>query len=79
MGGHGGDRKSEQIKFNNVNLEDTPKSQTGNSDTYALRKLRKDRPDLHGRVLAPGKPRTLPKTTNPHTHPTRIFLSHPVR
>jgi len=45
VGGHGGDRKSAQIKSNNVTLEDTPKSQTGNSDTYALRKLRKERPE----------------------------------
>jgi hypothetical protein len=33
-----------------VTLEETPKSQTGNAKTYALRKLRKDRPDLHERV-----------------------------
>ncbi len=28
------------------------KSEQGNANTYALRKLRKDRPDLHARVLA---------------------------
>lgn len=28
----------------------------GNSNTYALRKLRKDRPDLHERVLADERP-----------------------
>ena len=54
---HGGDRRSEaaqieaaamsSIKSDNVTLDDR-----GNSDTYALRRLRKDRPDLHARVLA---------------------------
>jgi hypothetical protein len=46
---HGGDRKSAAIKANNVNLDPVPE---GNSEQYALRKLRKDRPDLHARVLA---------------------------
>ena len=45
-GSHGGDRS----KINNVNL--APEASKGNSNTYALRKLRKDRPDLHGEVLA---------------------------
>jgi hypothetical protein len=55
VGGHGGDRKSEQIKSNNVTLEEALKPQTGNANTYALRKLRKDRPDLHKQVLAEEK------------------------
>lgn len=41
----GGDRS----KVHNVNLAPTPR---GNSQPYALRKLRKDRPDLHERVLS---------------------------
>jgi hypothetical protein len=41
---HGGDRKSGQIKSNNVTLEETPKSQRGTSNTYALRKLRSCNP-----------------------------------
>jgi hypothetical protein len=43
---HGGDRS----KDNNVML--APDTTQGNSNTYALRKLRKDRPDLHTKVLA---------------------------
>jgi len=35
--------------FNNVKGTDAP---VGNSSAYALRKLRKDRPDIHKRVLA---------------------------
>ncbi len=43
---HGGDHS----KNNNVNLaSDKP---VGNERQYALRRLRKDRPDLHERVLA---------------------------
>lgn len=47
----GGDRKSEdyQIKFDNIQLDPSP---TGTSESAALRRLRKDRPDLHERVLA---------------------------
>ena len=47
---HGGDRKSDKakIKHDNVKL-DQP---NGNSESAALRRLRKDRPDLHTRVLA---------------------------
>ncbi len=52
VGGHGGDRKSQDIKSHNITLEEVPKARTGTSNTYALRKLRKDRPDLHQRVLA---------------------------
>jgi hypothetical protein len=52
---HGGDRRSanEGIKFDNKNsdskLEAPP---TGTTAAYAHRRLRKDRPDLHARVLA---------------------------
>ena len=51
--------KSEQIKSNNITLEEAPKSQTGTSNTYALRKLRKDRPDLHGRAVCSTQTRNL--------------------
>lgn len=44
IGGHGG--KREQV--NNVNL----KTPGGNSPTYALRRLKRDRPDLAERVVA---------------------------
>lgn len=47
---HGGDRRSEDFKFNNGKLETSPP--VGNTEQYALRRLRKDRPDLHARVLA---------------------------
>jgi hypothetical protein len=45
---HGGDRRSDNFKFDNVKLD---LSETGNSRAYALRRLRKDRPDLHARIL----------------------------
>ena len=50
---HGGDRKSGlvAIKFDNIKDEVT-EAPTGTSITQALRRLRKDRPDLHARVLA---------------------------
>ena len=44
-GQHGGDRS----KVNNINHD---KATKGTSNTYALRKLRKDRPDLHAKVIA---------------------------
>ncbi len=48
---HGGDHKSDQasIKFDNVQV-DTP-APTGNSKDAALRRLRKDRPDLHAKTV----------------------------
>jgi hypothetical protein len=47
----GGDRKSEHaIKDANSNLDELEKP-TGTTRRYALRRLRKDRPDLHARVL----------------------------
>ncbi len=46
--GQGGDHTSQESKVNNVNLAEAPK---GNSNTYALRRLRKDRPDLHERAF----------------------------
>lgn len=54
---HGGDRRSKEFKSDNVKLEidginsDRYKSGGGNSIIYALRRLRKSRPDLHRRVL----------------------------
>jgi hypothetical protein len=50
QGKHGGDRKSEGIKTDNVRV-DNPDAY-GNDRSYALRRLRKDRPDLHKRVIA---------------------------
>jgi hypothetical protein len=47
VGKHGGDRKSENIKDNNIILDSGEKPVQGTSNTYALRKLRKDRGDLH--------------------------------
>ena len=47
---HGGDRKSEdsEIKIDNINFDPVP---DGTSESNALRRLRKDRPDLHERVV----------------------------
>jgi hypothetical protein len=47
-GKHGGDHTSKESKSNNVKLAKAPE---GTSNTYALRKLRKDRPDLHQQIL----------------------------
>ncbi len=47
QGKHGGDRKSEHIKSDNVKLG----FPAGNTRQHALRKFRKDRPDLHVQVL----------------------------
>ena len=44
---HGGDHTSAESKFDIVKL-----APTGNARQHALRKLRKDRPDLHAQVLA---------------------------
>ena len=49
QGKHGGDRKSREFKDNNVRLD---QNRGGSSHQYALRKLRKSRPDLHARVLS---------------------------
>jgi len=56
-GTHGGDHKSEayqEIKHNNVMLdsEDSVAVDQGNSERYALRRLRNKCDDLHKRVLA---------------------------
>jgi hypothetical protein len=48
QGKHGGDRKSEHIKRDIVTLD---ADRRGNTRQHALRKLRKDRPDLHAQVL----------------------------
>jgi hypothetical protein len=43
--GHGGDRRSADFQPNNVKLNG------GNSATYALRRLKRDRPDLAEKVV----------------------------
>ncbi len=51
VGRHGSNQYTKRKpteQYDNVTL---PKPDTGNSNTYALRKLRKARPDLHERVL----------------------------
>jgi hypothetical protein len=51
VGRQGGDRRSEQaIKRSNITLDTT--EQRGTTRQYALRKLRKDAPELHAKVLA---------------------------
>ncbi len=40
------------VSNNNVITSSTEKTVQGNANTYALRKLRKDRPDLHERVIS---------------------------
>lgn len=51
--GHGGDRRSElsEFKLDNIKLESLA-APTGTSREAGLRRLRKDRPDLHAEVLA---------------------------
>jgi hypothetical protein len=49
QGRHGGDRRSEGAKSDIVTLDS---NQRGNTRQHALRKLRKERPDLHAQVLA---------------------------
>lgn len=44
----GGDRKSKNFKDDNVNFE---KASKGNSLEYALNRLRRHRPDLHGQII----------------------------
>lgn len=49
---HGGDRRSEAwIKNDNTKNDVNLEKPTGNSVAKALRRLRKDRPDIHARVL----------------------------
>lgn len=48
QGKHGGDRKSDQINVDNVNVG----RPTGNSEAATVRRLRKDRPDLHAKYLS---------------------------
>ena len=52
QGKHGGDHGNQYTagKFDNIKLATEP--QTGTNRTYALRRLRKDRPDLHKKVIA---------------------------
>jgi len=47
-GKHGGDRRSEKEQVDNVNLK---LSKGGNAPTYALRRLKRDRPDLAKKVV----------------------------
>lgn len=52
MGKQGGDRRSEEaIKGDNITLDDSGDGR-GTSRQYALRRLRKSRPDLHKQVIA---------------------------
>ena len=48
--GHGGDRKSDKFKSDNVTV-DKPHSR-GNSTAYSLKRLRNKCPDLHRKVLS---------------------------
>jgi hypothetical protein len=50
---HGGDRSNRSFKLDNIQLEDSNNYPDGTSQARALRKLRRDRPDLHARVLLP--------------------------
>ena len=61
VAGHGGDRKSENIKADNISLDSdlfTPavpakkKADAGTSRAYTLTRLKKERPDLFDRVAA---------------------------
>jgi len=54
VGKPGGDRRSQEYKtnVNNINNDSPRKSPVGTSAAAAIRKLRKDRPDLHERVIA---------------------------
>lgn len=51
---HGGDRRSEGsgFKLDNIQLEKEAGAPSGTSREAGLRRLRKDRPDLHAEVLA---------------------------
>ena len=61
VAGHGGDRKSENIKADNVSLDSDlftapesrkKKADAGNSRAYTLCRLKNERPDLFERVVA---------------------------
>ena len=47
--GHGGDRKTINIKSDNVTLDPVER---GNSKSYTVSRLKRDRPDLFGKVVA---------------------------
>lgn len=53
---HGGDRHSDAFKLHNIQLEGSDRNvvdaPSGTSREAGLRRLRKDRPDLHAEVLA---------------------------
>lgn len=62
VGKHGGDRKSEEIKNNNIILDsdmftppepETTKPTQGNSRAYTLSRLHNERPDLYEAVWEP--------------------------
>ncbi len=48
----GANQYTESGNGNNVTVSTHDEPVRGNANTYALRKLRKDRPDLHARVIA---------------------------
>lgn len=50
IGSHQGQRTDLEDNFHNIVME--VKKKQGNDKAYALRKLQKDRPDLHAQVLA---------------------------
>ncbi|MFD5508180.1 hypothetical protein ACFWIB_10450 [Streptomyces sp. NPDC127051] len=53
QGGHGGNRHSDSFKLHNIQLEEEKATApSGTSREAGLRRLRKDRPDLHADVLA---------------------------
>lgn len=52
IGQHGGDRRSEEFKVLNTNVEKEDKRKSSDNAEYALRRLRKDAPELHQRVLS---------------------------
>lgn len=52
-GEHGGDRRSGEFKADNISLEKPEnQSQHGTNRAYRLRRLERDAPDFHARVLA---------------------------
>lgn len=57
---HGGDRSTGIFKLDNIQLEDSRNYPDGTSQARGLRMLRRERPDLHARVLLPkGDPNRL--------------------
>ena len=50
-GRHGGDRKSDAIKCNNVTLDEDSKATTGNGKAYTLSRLKRETPELFAAVV----------------------------